>query len=191
MIHRGKRTPGQFLLRLKVPNGIINSDQMRFYADCIEKYGEERGVLDITTRQNMQLRGIKLEDAPAVFDGLHARNQTSFQSALDNVRNMVGSPLAGIDDQEMVDTRDMCNALNDFVSLDPETRTRGNPVWGNLPRKFNIALSGSRDDFSHTHINDLGFQPCEHAETSVMGFNIVLGEYMSIKRVTGSIISKM
>lgn len=191
MIHRGKRTPGQFLLRLKVPNGIINSDQMRFYADCIEKYGEERGVLDITTRQNMQLRGIKLEDAPAVFDGLHARNQTSFQSALDNVRNMVGSPLAGIDDQEMVDTRDMCNALNDLVSLDPETGTRGNPVWGNLPRKFNIALSGSRDDFSHTHINDLGFQPCEHAETGVMGFNIVLGGYMSIKRVAESIDSKM
>jgi len=174
-----------------VPNGIINSDQMRFYADCIEKYGEERGVLDITTRQNMQLRGIKLEDAPAVFDGLHARNQTSFQSALDNVRNMVGSPLAGIDDQEMVDTRDMCNALNDLVSLDPETGTRGNPVWGNLPRKFNIALSGSRDDFSHTHINDLGFQPCEHAETGVMGFNIVLGGYMSIKRVAESIDSKM
>ena len=139
MIHRGKRTPGQFLLRLKVPNGIINSDQMRFYADCIEKYGEERGVLDITTRQNMQLRGIKLEDAPAVFDGLHVRNQKSFQSTLDNVRNMVGSPLTGIDD------------LNDLVSLHTETGTCGNPVWGNLPRNFNIALFGPRDDFlTHT-----------------------------------------
>ena len=63
---------------------------------------------------------------------------TSFQSALDNVWNMLGSPLAGIDDQEMMDTRDMCNALNDFVSLDPETGTRGNPVWGNLPRKFKL-----------------------------------------------------
>jgi ferredoxin-nitrite reductase len=110
----------------------------------VEKYGPQQGVVDITTRANIQLRGVKIEDAPDIIDGLHARNQTSFQSALDNVRNMVGSPLAGIDDQEMVDTRELCSALNDLVSLDPVTGTRGNPFWGNLPRKFNIAISGSR-----------------------------------------------
>jgi len=191
MLHRNKRTPGQFLLRLKVPNGIVNSDQMRFYADCVEKYGEKIGVVDITTRANIQLRGIKLEDAPDVIDGLHARNQTSFQSALDSVRNMVGSPLAGIDEHEMVDTRELCNAVNDLISLDPVTNTRGNPMWANLPRKFNIAISGSRDDYAHTHINDLGLQPCPHAETGEMGFNIVLGGYMSIKRVAESIDSNM
>lgn len=145
------------MMRLKVPNGIVNSDQMRFYADCVEKYGEI-GVVDITTRANIQLRGVTIEDAPDIIDGLHARNQTTFQSALDSVRNMVGSPLAGIDDQEMVDTREFCNALNDLVSLDPVTETRGNPMWANLPRKFNIAVSGSRDDFAHTHINDIGLQ---------------------------------
>jgi len=191
MLHRNKRTPGQFLMRLKVPNGIVNSDQMRFYADSVEKYGEKIGVVDITTRANIQLRGIKLEDAPDVIDGLHARNQTSFQSALDSVRNMVGSPLAGIDEHEMVDTRELCNAVNDLISLDPVTNTRGNPMWANLPRKFNIAISGSRDDYAHTHINDLGLQPCPHAETGEMGFNVVLGGYMSIKRVAESIESNM
>jgi ferredoxin-nitrite reductase len=191
MLHRDKRTPGQFMMRLKVPNGIVNADQMRFYADCVEKYGEEKGVIDITTRQNIQLRGVKIEDATDIIDGLHARNQTSFQSALDSVRNMVGSPLAGIDDQEMVDTRELCNALNDLVSLDPVTETRGNPMWGNLPRKFNIAVSGSRDDYAHTHINDIGLVPCKHAETGVMGFNLVLGGYMSIKRVAESIPADM
>ena len=99
MIHREKRTHGLFLSRLKLPNEIINSNKTRFYADRIEKYGEERVILDIITRQNLQLRGIKIEDAPAIFDGLHARNQTSFQSTLDNVRNMVGSLLPCIDDQ--------------------------------------------------------------------------------------------
>mmetsp|Transcript_8971 Transcript_8971/g.10392 ORF Transcript_8971/g.10392 Transcript_8971/m.10392 type:complete len:894 (-) Transcript_8971:355-3036(-) len=191
MIHRGKRTPGQFLMRLKVPNGIVNSDHLRFYADCVEKYGTDFGVVDITTRQNMQMRGIKLEDADDVIDGLHARNQTSFMSALDNVRNMVGSPLAGIDPLEQVDTRPYCNNLNDLISLDPVTGTRGNPQWGNLPRKFNIAVSGSRDDFAHTDINDIGLQPCAHAVTGEMGFNLVLGGYMSIKRVAHSIDSKM
>lgn len=179
------------MMRLKVPNGIVNADQMRFYADCVEKYGPDMGVVDITTRANIQLRGVKIEDAPTIIDGLHARNQTSFQSALDNVRNMVGSPLAGIDDQELVDTRELCNALNDLISLDPVTQTRGNPVWGNLPRKFNIAISGSRDDYAHTHINDIGLQPCPHAETGAMGFNVVLGGYMSIKRVAHSIDANM
>jgi ferredoxin-nitrite reductase len=130
MLHRGKRTPGQFMLRLKVPNGIVNSDQMRFYADSVERYGEG-GVLDITTRQNIQLRGVRIEDAPDIIDGLHARNQTSFQSALDSVRNVVGNPLAGIDDQELVDTRMFSNAINDLISLDPITETRGNPMWAN------------------------------------------------------------
>jgi ferredoxin-nitrite reductase len=130
MLHRGKRTPGQFMMRLKVPNGIVNSDQMRFYADSVEKYGDG-GVVDITTRQNIQLRGVKIEDAPDIIDGLHARNQTTFQSALDSVRNVVGSPLAGIDDKELVDTRMLANALNDLISLDPVTQTRGNPIWAN------------------------------------------------------------
>jgi len=191
MVHRDKRTPGRFMMRLKVPNGIINSDQMRFYADCVGKYGPELGVVDITTRANIQLRGVKLEDGPDVIDGLHARNQTSFQTALDSVRNMVGSPLAGIDPLEMVDTRVLCNALNDLVSLDPVTNTRGNPAWGNLPRKFNIAVSGGRDDYAHTHINDIGLDPAPHAETGVMGFNVVLGGYMSIKRIAESIDSGM
>ena len=179
------------MLRLKVPNGIVNADQMRFYAKCVEPYGEEKGVVDITTRQNIQLRGVKIEDAPFIIDGLHDRNQTSIQSALDSVRNMVGNPLAGIDDQEIIDTRELCNALNDLVSLDPVTETRGRPQWANLPRKFNIAVSGSRDDYSHTHINDIGLQPCPHAETGEIGFNVVLGGYMSIKRVAHSLESNM
>jgi len=188
LLHREKRTPGRFMMRLRTPNGIINSDLMRFYAKSVEPYGSDLGVIDITTRANIQLRGVTLEDASNIIDGLHSRGQTSIQSALDNVRNMVGSPLAGIDDAEVqVDTRPYCEALNDLISLNTETGERGNPVWGNLPRKFNIAVSGSRDDFAHTHINDIGFQPCPHAKTGEMGFNVVLGGYMSIKRVAESV----
>jgi len=63
MVHRDKRTPGKFMMRMRIPNGIINADLLRFYADCIEPYGPELGVMDVTTRQNMQLRGVVLEDA--------------------------------------------------------------------------------------------------------------------------------
>jgi len=162
------------MMRLRTPNGIVSSDLMRVYADSVEPYGPEIGVVDITTRQNIQLRGVTLEDGADITLKVHALNQTSFHSALDNVRNLVGSPLAGIA-EEMVDTRPFCNALNDLVSLDKETGLRGNPVYGNLPRKFNIAISGDRDDFSHTHINDIGLNPAKHATTGEMGFNVVLG----------------
>ena len=57
-----------------------------------------------------------------IIDGLYAWNQTSFKSVLDSVRNMVGHPLAGIDGQEMVDTRELCNASNDLIV----TRMQGN-----------------------------------------------------------------
>ena len=187
LVHRDKRTPGRFMMRLRTPNGIINSDLMRFYASSVEPYGPELGVIDVTTRQNIQLRGVALEDADKIIDGCHQRGQTSFQSALDNVRNMVGSPLAGIDTLEMVDTRPFCHALNALITLNTETGERGNPKWSNMPRKFNIAVSGSRDDYAHTHINDIGYQPCVHAETGKMGFNIVLGGYMSTKRVAESV----
>jgi ferredoxin-nitrite reductase len=191
MLHRAKRTPGQFMMRLKLPNGIINSKQLRYYADCVEPYGDEYGVIDITTRQNIQMRGIQLQDADHIINGLHELNQTTFQSALDNVRNVVGSPLAGIDEFELVDTRELCTAINDMVVIDPITKSYGNPTWGNLPRKFNIAVSGSRDDYAHTHINDIGLQPVPHAKTGMMGFNVVLGGYMSIKRVTESVKMNM
>jgi len=187
MLHRAKRNPGTFMIRLRVINGIVTSEQMRFYAKTVEPYGPEVGVIDITTRQNIQLRGVTLEDGPAMLDGLHALNQTCIQTGFDNIRNMVGNPLAGIDENEMVDTRPFTNMLNDLVTLDEETGERGNPVYCNLPRKFNICVSGNRDDYAHTHINDIGFQPCVHATTGEMGFNVVFGGYMSIKRVAESV----
>merc|ERR1719359_2614818 len=175
-------------MRLRIPNGIVKSDTLRLFADTIEPYGDELGVMDITTRQNIQLRGLTLEDGADLTKALHAdHNMTSFQSALDNARNVVGSPLAGLDNKELVDTRPIANAINDLISLDKETGERGNPQWGNLPRKFNIAVSGGRDDFAHTYINDIGLDPCANATTGEMGFNVKLGGYMSTKRVAESI----
>merc|ERR1719502_752032 len=187
LLHRAKKNPGTFMMRLRVHNGIVTSEQMNFYADTMEPYGPDVGVIDITTRQNIQLRGVTLADGPGVIDGLHALNQTCIQTGFDNIRNMVGNPLAGIDEHEMVDTRPFCNMLNDLVTLDEATGERGNPVYCNLPRKFNVCVSGNRDDYAHTHINDIGFQPCAHAETGEMGFNVVFGGYMSIKRVAESV----
>lgn len=63
----------------------------------------------------------------------------------------------------------------------------GNLEWANLPRKFNIAVSGSRDDYAHTHINDIGLQAVRHATRGEVGFNVVLGGYFSTKRAATSV----
>lgn len=90
LLSRFKRTPGRFMLRLRLPNGICTSDQVRVMADAIAPYGDDLGVADITTRQNFQLRGLTLEDGADLTEKLHAMNLTSFQSALDNARNEIG-----------------------------------------------------------------------------------------------------
>lgn len=177
LFHRGKRTPRRFMMRLKVPNGILTSEQLRFLAKAIEPYGED-GCADITTRMNIQLRGVKLEDASAICDGLYDIGLTSFMSGMDNVRNMVGSPIAGIDPLELIDTRQLCTEINDMIT----NNRRGRPELANLPRKFNICVSGSRDDFAHTHINDIGLVPVPHDVTGEVGFNVVIGGFFSIKR---------
>jgi ferredoxin-nitrite reductase len=183
MFHRKKATPGKFMMRCRIPNGIVTSDDMRFFAASVRPYGPDLGVVDITTRMNIQLRSPPLEDAVEILKGLQARGLSSIQSGMDNLRNMVGSPIAGIDPHEIYDTRELARKIDHWYT----NNGMGNPEWANMPRKFNIAISGTRDDFSHTHINDIGLQAVPHAVTGKMGFNVVLGGYISIKRAAEAI----
>ena len=82
----------------------MTSEQLRHLASVLRPYGAD-GCTDITTRANLQLRGVRLEDADAVVEGLIARGMSSFQSGMDSVRNLTGSPIAGLDPHELVDTR--------------------------------------------------------------------------------------
>jgi ferredoxin-nitrite reductase len=101
-----KTTPGKFMLRMRIPNGILTSEQMRTLAGVVELCGED-GVADITTRQNIQMRGIRIEDIVDIFERFRAVGLTSVQSGMDNVRNITGSPVAGIDADELYDTREL------------------------------------------------------------------------------------
>ena len=108
-------TPGKFMLRLRIPNGILTSTQMRILAEIVQRYGAD-GNADITTRQNLQLRGIRLEDVPDIFRRLKAVEMTSVQSGMDNVRNITGSPVAGIDGRELIDTRPLIQKVQDMIT---------------------------------------------------------------------------
>ena len=173
-------TPGKFMLRMRVANGVLLSSQMRVMAEIVQRYGDE-GNADITTRQNIQLRQIRIEDVPDIYSKLEQAGLTSVQSGVDNVRNITGSPLAGIDSDELIDTRGLCRMVQDMIT----NMGRGNPAFTNLPRKFNIAIAGCRDNSVHAELNDLAFIPAYQNDT--IGFNVIVGGMFSPKRYEASV----
>lgn len=173
-------TPGKFMLRLRLPNGLLSGYKARTLAEIIQRYGED-GSADITTRQNLQLRGILLEDIPDIFRRMQAAGLTSIQSGMDNVRNITGSPVAGLDADELIDTQGLVMKVQDMITANGE----GNPAFSNLPRKFNIAIEGGRDNSIHAEINDIAFVPAYRE--GVLGFNVVVGGFFSARRCEAAI----
>jgi ferredoxin-nitrite reductase len=173
-------TPGKFMMRLRIPNGILSSEQMRVLGEIVQRYGDD-GNADITTRQNLQLRGIRIEDIPDIFQRLKSVGMTSVQSGMDNVRNITGSPMAGLDADELIDTRELVQKVQDMIT----NYGQGNYQFTNLPRKFNIAIEGGRDNSVHAEINDIAFVPAY--KEGELGFNVVVGGFFSAKRCEAAI----
>ncbi|MCA1992689.1 MAG: ferredoxin--nitrite reductase [Coleofasciculus sp. S288] len=173
-------TPGKFMMRLRIPNGILSSTQMQVLAEAVQRYGED-GNADITTRQNLQLRGIRIEDVPDIFKRFEPVGLTSVQSGMDNVRNITGSPVAGIEANELIDTRGLVRMVQDMIT----NNGKGNREFTNLPRKFNIAIEGGRDNSVHAEINDIAFVPAY--KNGHLGFNVVVGGFFSAKRCEAAI----
>ena len=173
-------TPGKFMMRLRLASGVITSTQTRTLAEIVQRYGDD-GSADITTRQNLQLRGIRIEDVPDIFRRLKEADLTSVQSGMDNVRNITGSPVAGLDADELIDTRELANQVQDMITNSGE----GNPAFSNLPRKFNIAIAGCRDNSVHAEINDIAFVPAY--KDGNIGFNVLVGGFFSAKRCEAAI----
>lgn len=180
LFHRRKHHYGRFMMRLKLPNGVTTSAQTRYLASVIKKYGKD-GCADITTRQNWQIRGVVLPDVPEILKGLEEVGLTSLQSGMDNVRNPVGNPIAGIDPDEIIDTRPYTNLLSQYITAN----SRGNPAFTNLPRKWNVCVIGSHDLYEHPHINDLAYMPA--MKNRRFGFNLLVGGFFSPKRCAEAI----
>ena len=162
-------TPGRFMVRLRLPNGVVLADQLDVLADALDRCGVE-GSADITTRQNLQMRGLLLEDMAPLLMAMEGVGLTSRQSGHDNPRNITGNPLAGIDPEEVIDTRPLVAAI--------QARLLGPEGPRNLPRKFNVAVGGAADSFL-LH-NDLAFLPC-HREGE-LGFTVMVGGFFSAQR---------
>ena len=136
-----------FMLRVRIDGGQLDLEQLRAVADISTTYA--RDTADITDRQNVQLHWVRIEDVPAIWERLEAVGLSTQEACGDTPRVILGSPVAGIAEDEIVDGTPAIREI--------ERRWVGNPEFSNLPRKYKTAISGSPlQDVAH-EVNDMSF----------------------------------
>jgi ferredoxin-nitrite reductase len=136
-----------FMCRLRLPGGILTSHQLRGVAAIAERFGG--GYADVTSRANLQIREIPAKHLLDVLTSLHELGIVNRGAGADNIRNVTGSPTAGIDPQELIDTRPLTRELHHYILNHRE-------LYG-LPRKFNVAFDGGGTIGVLEDTNDVGF----------------------------------
>ncbi|HUL34966.1 MAG TPA: nitrite reductase [Candidatus Eisenbacteria bacterium] len=142
----GKAVPF-FMVRIRIPNGLLTSQQARTIADLSDDFGN--GVADITVRQNVQLHWVAVDHLPELLERLWAVGLTTTGACGDVARNITGCPLAGVHAHELADVSPLALAIDRELG--------GNPDFYNLPRKFKITITGCPDWCSYPEINDIAF----------------------------------
>jgi sulfite reductase (ferredoxin) len=140
----GKSVP-YFMVRIRVPNGLLTSQQVRTIADLSFEHGN--GVADITVRQNIQLHWVRIESIPHVLERLASVGLSTTGACGDVTRNITGCPLAGVHAHELADVSPLVLALDKELA--------GNPEFYNLPRKYKISVTACPDWCSYPEINDV------------------------------------
>lgn len=140
-----------YMCRLRLPNGILSHWQMAGLADIAEKWAGGYG--HVTTRANLQIREIVADNTVKVLEAIQDLGLCSRGSGADNIRNVTGTTTAGIDPQELLDTRPYAREWH-FHILNKRTLT-------GLPRKFNVAFDGAGRVATLEETNDIGFQAVE------------------------------
>ena len=162
-----RQTPGHFMMRLRIPNGISNSAQFRAIAGISSDFGKD--FADLTTRQQIQLRWFQIDEVQEIWGRLEAVGLVSLQTGMDNVRGIVGCPVAGLTPNELFDASDVVRKYNDIFV--------GNREFTNLPRKFNVTITGCLDNCTHAVTQDIALTPAVRhiAGQAVNGFNVAVG----------------
>ncbi len=165
----GQRQPGVQMIRVKLPYGGVSPEQMEAFADVIEAYAPLRRG-HITTRQNIQIHHVPLDDAAKLIRDLGEAGLSSREGCGNTVRNVTGDPYAGVAEDETFDPTAYAAAYVRYFVRHPTTQL--------MPRKWKTAFTASDADRAITPIHDLGFVP--RIENGVKGFKVVVGGGTSI-----------
>jgi ferredoxin-nitrite reductase len=154
-------TQKTYMCRLRIPNGVLKHWQFAGVADLAESYGG--GYAHVTTRANLQMREVEPKNAIAMVEAIQDLGLASRGSGADNIRNVTGTPTAGIDPQELLDTRPYAREWHFHILNDRS-------LYG-IPRKFNVGFDGAGRIPVLEDTNDIGFQAVEVTD----GFGIEPG----------------
>ncbi len=162
-------TQDSFMLRLRIPGGILSAHQMRGLAQLAEDFGSARA--DLTTRSNLQIRGFQPRDIVRVLSHVQSLGLSSRGSGADNIRNITASPITGIDPRELIDVAPLAEAMQAYVANSHDLF--------HLPRKFNIAFDNGGSISSVPDTNDIGFLAVRviegHSVPAGIYFRLLLG----------------
>ncbi|MFD4629211.1 nitrite/sulfite reductase [Streptomyces sp. NPDC058284] len=157
-----------FMLRVRVDGGRLTTEQLRVIGEVSQEFA--RGTADLTDRQNIQYHWIRIEDVPEIWRRLEAVGLSTTEACGDTPRVILGSPVAGVAENEIIDGSPAIDEI--------QRRFIGNPEFSNLPRKFKTAISGSPQlDVAH-EINDVAFVGVDHPEHGP-GFDLWVGGGLS------------
>jgi ferredoxin-nitrite reductase len=166
VFHR-KPTPGHFMMRIRMPNGRVTAAQARLLGEITKTTG--RNVADLTTRQQVQLRWVTIEGVPDIVARLEAAGLSSLQTGMDNIRGIVGCAAAGLTPRELFDTAPIA-AVFQALFL-------GNKEFTNLPRKFNVSITGCLAHCTGGETQDISMTPAlaTVGGADVAGLNVAVG----------------
>ncbi|APX97846.1 nitrite/sulfite reductase [Natronorubrum daqingense] len=176
LFHQRSGQESYFMMRLTNASGILEPGQLRAIGEVAGEYATGpvenpefgNGWIDLTTRQSVQLHWLKLEDVPEIWEQLEAEGVHSRSAGGDTMRNISGSALHG-KVEEYVDSGPLLERF--------EEELRGDDALANMPRKFNISVTGTKSGCAQDSLNDIGFEPArkEIGGETVKGFNVRIG----------------
>ncbi|MBE9537799.1 MAG: nitrite/sulfite reductase [Proteobacteria bacterium] len=165
------------MLRIAVPYGLLNSTQLRKLAEITRCY--DKGYAHISTRQNIQLNWPKLEDVPDILGDLASVQMHAIQTSGNCIRNTTTDQFAGVATDELEDPRPYCEIIRQWSTLHPE--------FAFLPRKFKIAVCGTREDRAAIYYHDIGVELVSNSAGEVC-FKVIVGGGLGRTPVIGSVI---
>ncbi|KEY89318.1 nitrite/sulfite reductase [Pseudomonas sp. SWRI59] len=167
------------MLRVAVPYGQLNARQVRTLAKIARDY--DKGYAHISTRQNVQYNWPALEDIPDILAELATVQMHAIQTSGNCLRNTTTDQFAGVAADELIDPRPWCEIVRQWTTFHPE--------FAYLPRKFKIAINGSKEDRAAIEVHDIGLEPVRN-EAGELGFRVLVGGGLGRTPVVGSFINE-
>ena len=162
-----KPTPGRFMMRIRITNGQLASRQLHTLASLAQRLGN--GVIDITTRQQLELRAVQIRDVPDILEALRGVDLTSLQTGMDNIRGVNTCALSGLTPYELFDAAPVGEQFTQTFL--------GNREYTNLPRKLNVTITGCLENCTHSETQDIALTPAIGPQAA-HGFNVAVGGKM-------------